>query len=601
MIVCSSCGLQNDDSDAFCGGCGAFLEWEGEAVAPEPEPEPEPADDDPSPERAGLIERVVDRFQGGDDGAEVADSAAEGSADTVEQDGRRGEVADGAASPPGQSAAPPGSSAGPPGHPPAPPSIDAAAPSDVDVDPGLAAAQRAEREAEAAEEAHRVAEERAQREADAAGEARQRVAAAEQEQRRLEQLAQEPDDQDGVDRSDPERVAAKARAEVEAEEVRRATEEAETAERGKREAEAAAQREAEAAERARRAASLVARPKPVSPPTGGSGPGATPPGAVPRRRRGGGAARDAAAGAEATAEQPGPVAPKAVPPGKARRRPTPKQQRAERRRLRPGDVICGQCGEGNDQERRFCRRCGNSLVDAEPAKKARWWHRLRRKPKVHEAGARPMRGGGGMKDRARGGAKAARSAKRGAMKVTRVLALLALVAGAVGVTVGPWREPAMEWATDRFDSVRQLVAPRFEPLSALSAEASSELEGHPAQRAVDLLSTTWWAAGDTTDDGVGQRLFIDFGSPADIGAIVVTPGAADTAEYVAQPRPRRLHLVFDTGETRTLDIEDSPDPQSFRIDAVEGASNVEVQIDQVWLGQSGSHVSLTQIEFQTRG
>lgn len=29
MIVCSRCGFENEDSDAFCGSCAGFLEWEG--------------------------------------------------------------------------------------------------------------------------------------------------------------------------------------------------------------------------------------------------------------------------------------------------------------------------------------------------------------------------------------------------------------------------------------------------------------------------------------------------------------------------------------------------------------------------------------------
>ncbi len=35
-IVCKKCGTHAGAGDAFCGGCGAFLEWEGEAVAGEP-------------------------------------------------------------------------------------------------------------------------------------------------------------------------------------------------------------------------------------------------------------------------------------------------------------------------------------------------------------------------------------------------------------------------------------------------------------------------------------------------------------------------------------------------------------------------------------
>ena len=40
MIVCKKCGFNNSDADAFCGSCGAFLEWTGEKVAPAPAPEP---------------------------------------------------------------------------------------------------------------------------------------------------------------------------------------------------------------------------------------------------------------------------------------------------------------------------------------------------------------------------------------------------------------------------------------------------------------------------------------------------------------------------------------------------------------------------------
>ena len=32
MMVCTQCGFQNETEDAFCGSCGAFLEWAGESV-----------------------------------------------------------------------------------------------------------------------------------------------------------------------------------------------------------------------------------------------------------------------------------------------------------------------------------------------------------------------------------------------------------------------------------------------------------------------------------------------------------------------------------------------------------------------------------------
>ncbi len=40
MIVCKKCGFNNTDADAFCGSCGAFLEWTGEKVTPATTPEP---------------------------------------------------------------------------------------------------------------------------------------------------------------------------------------------------------------------------------------------------------------------------------------------------------------------------------------------------------------------------------------------------------------------------------------------------------------------------------------------------------------------------------------------------------------------------------
>src|SRR5262245_36742767 len=44
-IVCSRCGVANAAGDQFCGSCGAFLEWEGQAPpiqadAPVAEPDP---------------------------------------------------------------------------------------------------------------------------------------------------------------------------------------------------------------------------------------------------------------------------------------------------------------------------------------------------------------------------------------------------------------------------------------------------------------------------------------------------------------------------------------------------------------------------------
>jgi hypothetical protein len=49
MIVCHKCLATNGDADAFCGSCGAFLEWTGEKVVPAAPAEPESPPDPPQP------------------------------------------------------------------------------------------------------------------------------------------------------------------------------------------------------------------------------------------------------------------------------------------------------------------------------------------------------------------------------------------------------------------------------------------------------------------------------------------------------------------------------------------------------------------------
>lgn len=43
MVICIKCGQANSESDAFCGRCGAFLEWTGQQAPPEVPPGAPPA------------------------------------------------------------------------------------------------------------------------------------------------------------------------------------------------------------------------------------------------------------------------------------------------------------------------------------------------------------------------------------------------------------------------------------------------------------------------------------------------------------------------------------------------------------------------------
>src|SRR5437879_13130416 len=64
-------------------------------------------------------------------------------------------------------------------------------------------------------------------------------------------------------------------------------------------------------------------------------------------------------------------------------------------RRHAGDLICGQCGEGNDPVRHFCRRCGSSLDEA-IAVRLPWYRRFFNRlfgGRTREAGWLPRRVG----------------------------------------------------------------------------------------------------------------------------------------------------------------------------------------------------------------
>ena len=77
--------------------------------------------------------------------------------------------------------------------------------------------------------------------------------------------------------------------------------------------------------------------------------------------------------ATSAAVRPQAQTPTAQQPTKAKRppRPAPKQK-APDQSIKAGDLVCGQCGQGNDPGRKFCRKCGNSLAEAVPPVAPTW-------------------------------------------------------------------------------------------------------------------------------------------------------------------------------------------------------------------------------------
>jgi hypothetical protein len=96
-------------------------------------------------------------------------------------------------------------------------------------------------------------------------------------------------------------------------------------------------------------------------------------------------------GAVTAVESSQPTAVTPMRPAAPTGRPKPARQ-ASSRRIVPGDLICGECGESNAPARNFCSRCGTSLRDAVVAGTP-WWRRIvpTRKRKAMEAGNRPWK------------------------------------------------------------------------------------------------------------------------------------------------------------------------------------------------------------------
>src|SRR5207253_3952135 len=95
-------------------------------------------------------------------------------------------------------------------------------------------------------------------------------------------------------------------------------------------------------------------------------------------------------------------------------------------RRQPGDLICGQCGEGNDPARHFCRRCGNSLDEA-IAVRLPWYRRFFNRlfgVRTREAGWRPRRVG-------------PPNVMGGVMRIVRIAIVAMLAVGILGFLLIP--------------------------------------------------------------------------------------------------------------------------------------------------------------------
>jgi len=287
--------------------------------------------------------------------------------------------------------------------------------------------------------------------------------------------------------------------------------------------------------------------------------------------------------------------PGAMQPQVAKKKAPVVQKSKPTRELQPGDLVCGECGEGNAPVRKFCSRCGSSLASAVVAK-IPWWKRIlpKRKSKTMAAGDRPWKAGDGSTK----GAKKKFGFGALLKKLRPVLAILALLLGILYGIYAPFREAVNKRWTSLKNNVMDIIKPEFEPVHPINVQVSMagpEGDEHPAALAVDTFKNTYWAAAE----GDAQpKLVLTFQDPVDIERAIFYNGASD--EFAARNRAKDIHFVFTTKEdkvsTSDKTIKDSPEPQTISVKGGKNAVKVEIQIVGQYNALNPKPVAITEIE-----
>jgi len=279
-----------------------------------------------------------------------------------------------------------------------------------------------------------------------------------------------------------------------------------------------------------------------------------------------------------------------VLPEREQKRVTAVVKKPPTRRLQPGDLICGDCGEGNPDTRKFCSRCGHSLLTAEVVKTP-WWRKIlpRRRTKVRKALERTA------KDR-----KAKRTASgtafRAIFKTVRALVAVVLVLG--GLAYGSL--PAVRtWVNNQVASWQQdaqsALDMTYAPVHPTKVTATFAEPTHPADLVADSVSNSFWAAPTTKGEAT---LVFTFDRAVNIDKAIIQNG--DNDKFDQSFRVERLHLVYSNGKTEDLQLKDQPDPQELTLQNGHNITSVEMHVMATYQSLHGTDVAISEIELFQR-
>jgi hypothetical protein len=165
-----------------------------------------------------------------------------------------------------------------------------------------------------------------------------------------------------------------------------------------------------------------------------------------------------------------------------------------------------------------------------------------------------------------------------------VLAYLALPAFRVGVdtrTAGAVKELRRDSGWGSYAAERPA-----------GTAASSDVPGHPASMATDLVNTDYWAA-DTTRDPQPE-VTVTFRQPTDVDYLLVTSGGGPDFDRLS--RPKRVRLTYSDGSSEELTLRDDPKAAGYLVHGY-SVSRVRVQVLSAYSAGRSGEVAIAELEF----
>ncbi|MFJ7063069.1 NADase-type glycan-binding domain-containing protein [Streptomyces microflavus] len=309
-------------------------------------------------------------------------------------------------------------------------------------------------------------------------------------------------------------------------------------------------------------------------------------------------ARDAALIAPLPSTEPvgdegGDGEPDAVLPQAPQARPGRRERRTARNNvIRPGDLICGSCGQGNAPTRKFCARCGFELREAQVARTP-WWRRLLRRrqgPRVVELGT-----GNGQQDESVPAPEGRLAAFWSRVKF--VLGIVFCLSAMLYASYAPFRSMVNERAAEVRKTVTGLIESYYSPVRPAEVVGPSA-KGRGAEHLIDLNTASYWSV-PYTKPIAGQRrkavLVVKFDRLVKLDQLIVTAGAGDA--FTQHGRPRQMVLTFTNGKEMRMDLQDSAKPQKFTLEHGLATKTVKIDFTDVYPSDKGKDVAVAELEF----